>query len=342
MMRKIILNTLLIAVVFFTQISWVFAQSVTINPTPATCPGQGAATVTTTGITNPLFQLQDAAGINIGTGSTSGIFTALNAAVYQVQVIGDGGYSETVSFSIADGYTAIPEPVIALTDFCNDDFTLGGKLSVSISNIPGKTYEYKVVKTTDPNFSDALGTYQSISTVTNVTEFGTYQVRIKDECGQAITIQRDIEPSLAEIKGIYFGALNTQPCGYNTVEMGSIQFFSTSDGGGSLNFASYLAAGGVKLEMWERLAGASCPDTPPAGTPVFSEIITQVSGPTGYILPLVSTKRYIIRVTTPCGQSNVFCYSRVDAITPRMVITSSNAGCGVSETMSIYGVENYF
>src|SRR5690554_1793938 len=94
MMRKIILNTLLIAVVFFTQISWVFAQSVTINPTPATCPGQGAATVTTTGITNPFFQLKDGSGTNIGSGSSTGNFLALDAGVYQVQVTGEGRSEE--------------------------------------------------------------------------------------------------------------------------------------------------------------------------------------------------------------------------------------------------------
>lgn len=342
MMRKIILNTLLIAVVFFTQISWVFAQSVTINPTPATCPGQGAATVTTTGITNPFFQLKDGSGTNIGSGSSTGSFLALDAGVYQVQVTGEGGYSSIHPFAIDDDYTPIPTPTIAITGLCDNTFTIGGTLSINIPAVSGKTYQYKVVKTTNASFPDTEGTYIPISTTTGITEFGTYQVRIQDECGQTITIQRDVEPSLTEIKGIYFSMLNNQPCGSNTVEMGSIQFFSTSDGGGNLNFASYLAAGGVKLEMWERPAGAPCPDTPPAGTPVFSEIITQVSGPTGYILPLVSTGRYIVRVTTPCGQSNVFCYSRVDAITPRMVITSSNAGCGVSETMSIYGVENIF
>src|SRR5690606_39531658 len=123
MMRKIILNTLLIAVVFFTQISWVFAQSVTINPTPATCPGQGAATVTTTGITNPFFQLKDGSGTNIGSGSSTGSFLALDAGVYQVQVTGEGGYSSIHPFAIDDDYTPIPTPTIAITGLRSEEHT---------------------------------------------------------------------------------------------------------------------------------------------------------------------------------------------------------------------------
>src|SRR5690554_4806523 len=339
MMRKIILNTLLIAVVFFTQISWVFAQSVTINPTPATCPGQGAATVTTTGITNPFFQLKDGSGTNIGSGSSTGNFLALDAGVYQVQVTGEDGYDETVPFTISDEYTPIPTPAIQITGLCDDTFTIGGELSVSIPAVAGKTYEYKVVQTTDPNFPDTEGTYQAISTVTNITEFGAYQVRIKDECGQTITIQRDVEPSLQEIKGMYFAALNNQDCGSNTVEMAGFQFFQTIDGG-NLSFTPYLAAGGVKVEMWERPSSGSCPTDVPAGAPLFTQIVTQVEGETGYILPRVPSDRYIVRVTTPCGQSNVFCYTI--PTNPGIIVVSSNAGCGAGETMSVSGSESFF
>ncbi len=337
-MMKIFKTLLLVVATIFVQISWLNAQSVSIAPTHAACPGQGSATISTTDITNPFFQLKNSAGTNIGSGNTTGNFLALDAGNYQVQVTGEGGYNQTFNFTIDDDYIPIPTPSIVLSGFCDNTFTLGGNVIVNMPSTPGKTFEYIVVKTNDPNFSDVGQTYIDVANPWSITEFGSYMVRIKDECGQTITIQRDIQPSLSAIGQVSATVLNNQNCGSGNVELSYIQFF-TSDWK-VVNHSSYYALGGIKVEIWEKSSVTSCPSVAPSSTPLYDGVLS--SAGSGIVLPLASSGAYIFRVTTPCGESKVFCFSIADQITLGMHVVSSNAGCGASETMTISGSENFF
>jgi len=318
--------------------TFLYSQTVSITHVDANCPGQGSATVTTTSVTNPFFQLKDSAGTNIGSGNTHGSFTALDAGTYQVLVTGEAGFTQTSTFTILNNYNPIPTPTISISGLCDNTFTLGGTLSVTMPAVPsGKTYEYKVVKTTDPNFSEALGTYQPISTITNITEFGTYHVRIIDECGQKITIQRDAQPVVQELVYMSFNSANAQACGSGLVDINGINFYTAN--GSTVGISTYNAYGGIKIEMWERPVGSSCPTAAPASAPIYTGIITSNSG---YVIPEVPSKRYIIRITTPCGQSTISCFDAGPGSTPSMVVSSSNEGCGAAQTMTIKGASHVF
>jgi hypothetical protein len=318
----------------FLSFLW-FAQSVNISPTPAQCPGNGAVTVTTSGVTQPLFQLKDSSGNNIGSGSTSGTFTSLDAGNYQINVTGQGSFNETHPFQIANNYTPIPLLEITISDLCDSTFTIGGTLSISVTPVPGKTYTYKVVQSNDPSFPDTLGTYVSISTITNITAFGKYQIRVKDECGQTTTLTRDIQPALQRIANMSWNVANDQVCN-QSAGMSAIQFYAAN--GSLLNLSTYAGSGGIKVEMWERPSNA-CPTNVPATAPIFSQIITSN---TGYVLPINNTKRYVIRITTPCGEESISCYESVSGATPAFTVANTNSGCGASETMSIKGSSTTF
>lgn len=326
-------KTLFLAL-FLVSALW-FSQTVTVTPTAAHCPGNGSVNITTSGITDPLFQLKDGSGANIGSGSTSGSFTSLEAGNYQVLVTGQSGFSETHNFQIANSYTSIPNSTITISGLCDNTFSVGGTLSISIPAVPGKTYTYKVVQSNDTSFPDTMGTYISPSTVTNISAFGKYQVRVKDECGQTVTYTRDVQPALQQIASMSWNVVNNQVCN-QSAGMSAIQFYAAN--GSLVNLNTYTASGGVKVEMWERPSSA-CPSSVPATAPIFSEVITTNIG---YVLPINNSKRYVIRITTPCGEESISCYESVAGTTPSFTVATTNSGCGASETMSIKGSSTVF
>ncbi len=332
---KIFTKTLFLALNFLIT-GLFFAQTVTVTPSPATCPGTGSVTVTTSGVTNPLFQLKNAAGVNSGSANTTGVFTALDAGNYQMLVTGESGFSRLENFTITNNYKPIPSPVITISELCDSNFSIGGKLAISVPAVSGKTYEYKVVKSTDPSFPDTMGTYVSTTTATDITSFGQYQIRVKDECGQVITLTRDIQPTLQAIASMTFNLYNNQDCNSGLVGMTGINFYSAN--GSAVNLSSYAALGGVKVEMWEN-TGTGCPGTVPATPPIFSQTITSSAG---YVLPIVPSKRYVVRITTPCGESRIACNDITNGLVKDFQVATTNAGCGTSETMTIKGSSNLF
>lgn len=201
---------------------------------------------------------------------------------------------------------------------------------------PGKTFEYIVVKTNDPNFSDVGQTYIDVANPWSITEFGSYMVRIKDECGEIVTIPKDIQPSLQTITKMTFNMGNSQACGSGLVDISGINFYAANLN--LVGIGSYAAAGGIKVEMWENTS-AGCPSVAPSTPPIYLGYITSTSG---YVIPLVSSRKYIIRITTPCGESTVSCFNATEASTPTMRVATSNSGCDASETMTIRGSEHKF
>ncbi len=331
-------------IALFCMLLW-HAQTATVAPSPANCTGQGSALVTTTGVTNPNFQFRDSGGTTILT-NTTGIISSLDAGNYSVVVTGESGFIQTIPFVIDNTYKPIPAANILISGLCDNTFTLGGTLTVTMPVIPGKSYEYKVVKTLNVNFLESEAAYMSLTTPYTVGSFGVYQVRIKDECGEIVTITRNIQPTLAPINDFYMEALNNQACGSGTFQIKNLGFIT--DAGVRVSVSEYAALGGIKVEMWENPnpSGTGCPTAVPS-TPAIYENIFNSTGPTGptdasFVIPVVPSGRYLIRVTTPCGEERIMCDNMIYSTTPRMDAVAVNAGCGSSETLTISGKENNF
>ena len=60
-------------------------------------------------------------------------------------------------------------------------------------------YQYSVIKTNDPGYPDSNSQYTS-NPVVNVNDFGTYQIRIKDNCNSYTTFTKTIGPTMQAIK----------------------------------------------------------------------------------------------------------------------------------------------
>ena len=330
-------------IALFCMLIW-HAQNVTVTPSPANCPGQGSVIVTTApAVLSPNFQFYNSTGGVHGAPNTTGKLTALDAGNYSVTVTGSGGFIETKPFTIVDGYTPIPTPTVNINGLCDNTFTLGGTLNVTMPNIPGKSYEYKVVKDPNVGFPESAAPYIPLTTITNITSFGVYQIRIKDECGAVVTVTRNIQPTLAAITSFYMETWNNQACNSGTFQIKNLGFITAN--GTRVSVSEYTALGGIKIEMWEN-TGAGCPTSAPVATPIFSKTFTSndPTGPTdlNFVLQAVASGRYIIRMTTPCGESHITCEDLNYTNTPRMDVAATNSGCDPNEKMTIAGKDNGF
>ena len=87
-----------------------------------------------------------------------------------------------------------------------------GQITISANELTSGSYTYSLLKTTNANYSDALSSYGA-SNILNPIDSGTYQVRIKDNCGNFITKTVFIQPSVPSIY-LYSGwswLANNQP-----------------------------------------------------------------------------------------------------------------------------------
>ncbi|WP_297984104.1 hypothetical protein, partial [uncultured Chryseobacterium sp.] len=107
--------------------------------------------------------------------------------------------------------------------------------------------------------------------------------------------------------------------------------------GNSVPVSSYPSPG-LHVQMWEQTG--SCPPAAPTGTPIFDEYITQTNN--SFTLPVVASKKYVILLTSPCGDTKVICKDLTTNLTPDFSIIALNSGCGADEKMSIRGVSNNF
>ncbi|KKC51912.1 hypothetical protein HR10_00885, partial [Porphyromonas gulae] len=93
---------------------------------------------------------------------------------------------------------------VTTSGICSD-FTQGGVIEVAdLTGVGGNPpYQVSVIKNDNTAYNDALSQYETPSSYPyrkRVTEFGKYQIRIKDACGAYVTVTRDVkalQPPLA-------------------------------------------------------------------------------------------------------------------------------------------------
>ena len=220
-------------------------------------------------------------------------------------------------------------------------YTPNGTLKVNTVTGGSGSLQYSFILSNDPNYSDALSNYTSSNTFT-VTQFGTYQVRIKDACGKYITKTVTIQSPYPAITDVTLDFANNQLCGSGNVEL--VQF-SAYAGTTLVNLSTYDAPTGMplKVEFWEGDA-TSCGGTvtAPATAPVSTFTIDSNYKNNHIIVPKSSTGYLIVRTTTPCGETRVFCKNVASIYNAKYDYELITSGCAPNEKFFLKGKQNNF
>lgn len=248
----------------------------------------------------------------------------LDAGNYQVRLLCAANQGQTYTTSnatIGGSYVPISATINA-TNVCTN-FTSGGTIT---ANISGGSLGYKVLvkKTNDANFADDPNNYQTISGNTfskTVTEFGTYQIRVKDACNNYKTFQYEISSNQSKVEYLWNPhAICNQPDKLK----GTFWYASNPDDQGVMNFP----AGGLKIEIRHDNAN---------GTLAYSGTLQNADSTFEYTKS--PTEEYYVTTTNICGLTHsYYVRKRNDDYKPeRPTISPSvvTTGCGTNERMII-------
>lgn len=177
----------------------------TITSTANTCGGNGTITATFSTASNITIQLIKGGSIlqSVVNPTSPYTFTNLQPGTdYEVKTVSSNDnsivYSANPNITVADNYIPITDATITISDVCTN-FTTGGTFTVN--SVTGGTapYQYSVILSNDPAYPDASSVYTASNTA-NVTAFGTYQIRVKDACGNYKTFTKTISANIPAIK----------------------------------------------------------------------------------------------------------------------------------------------
>jgi hypothetical protein len=307
----------------------------TISTTPNTCSGNGTITASFSNAANTTIQLIKGGTIlqSVVNPTSPFTFTTLQPGTdYQVRTVcsidNSIVYSNNSPVTVADNYVPISNADISVANVCTN-FTPGG--TITVNGVTGGTapYQYKYVLSNNAAFPETAGTYSASNTF-NATQFGTYQIRIKDACGGVKTFTETISPTVDPIR---FYWRSKEICGSTQVQ-GSIWFATNNISGGNADESEFLPTG---LQLVIRADNAS-------GAILYNGVYT--GAPFTYT-PSAS-HHYYVTATNGCGASVSYTH---DLATPdknpeflNFIPTASTAGCGGSatETLSINFEEQYF
>lgn len=336
-MAKLFFNLAILFCSFLSVTAQTHGVQITnLSITPQkTCHSDGKITLT---VANPqnhslLFQLLSTDNLILKQQSTPSEFSNLSAGRYRVKIVNSNNHSieyASQDVTISNQYKSITTAKVKIEGLCAS-FTPGAIIKVDPSSIEGGTppYKYCFYKSSNPNFLDDPDSYHSSPTFTT-PDFGTYQVRIKDACGEYTTITQEIQPTLRKVS-IRAMVINNQVCGSGKSQLASVGLFDAITGG-RLNWTQYQAFGGIKLEVREGdengevLLSSKIISDNSAGNPDPSN--------QDFVFKIAPSNKYWVKTTTPCGESHS---ARLDISTkPTFWLRPITAGCpGNGEGMKI-------
>lgn len=300
-----------------------------------TCGGNGKITTTFTSTPNLSLQLIKGGTIlNQVTNATSP-YTWSNLQPgndYQVKVICSIDNSivyATNNVIVTDNYIPISNSNITINGICNT-FNTGG--TITVNSVTGGTapYSYSIILSNDPAYPDTLSSY-SASNTKNVTAFGTYQIRIKDACGNFKTFTRTLTSSLDPVEYYFTGK---KSCGSNNL-IGNTWWAVSTKTGSIVDMQDYINNGGLKIEMYEQNPDGTC-SPKQNSAPLYVGIYTG----SDFTYPMSPSHKYYIKTTSPCGEVATYCWDRTFSEVEDFTVISNSSGCGVNEKMTISGNAN--
>jgi hypothetical protein len=266
----------------------------------ATCPGNGTINIDATG--GPSINYSILSGPTAVSGSnSSGDFISMAAGEYVVRVYnpeGDGCYVDT-TVVIANAYTPFSFSAEA-TGVCTGG--LGATIEVDIT--PGSSTSYEVAYWQGaPGAPDESLTYTSSTTyAVPTTAFGTWNIRVKDGCGEAITQQINVASLYPENLDLV-AAKHSETPSQCVADDPLIQLSLDLRSGSTKIGADLLPPAGIDIDLYEVPTG-SC--TPANGTFLNTQ---NVNTSTGLFIEVPRETRLSIVMRTPCGQTDTICYN---------------------------------
>jgi Secretion system C-terminal sorting domain len=261
------------------------------SQTVATCPSNASVTIgsNANSITTTIYQVLTApSGVSLAPQS-SNIFTSLPPGNYTFRVT-CGPSTATVGTTITTTYTQLTATTV-VTNVCSS-YTAGGTITVSAAG--GTTpYTYSLLKTINANYSDVLSNYGASNTL-NPTDTGTYQVRIKDNCGNFITKTVVVQPLVPAIYLNPSYLSNDQPCGSGNVRL---HYYLTDINGVGLSSSSFVF--GYKLDIYQKGTGCT--------RGAFIKTVNKAQNSSDRVVIPANQDLYI-KVTNSCGDTTSGCY----------------------------------
>jgi Secretion system C-terminal sorting domain/Immunoglobulin domain len=262
------------------------------SQTVATCPSNASVTIgsNANGVGTATYQaLVAPSGVGLSPQS-SNVFTSLPPGNYTFKVV-CGALSATVNTIITTTYTQLTANT-NITNVCSA-YIAGGTITVSAAGgtLP---YSYSLLKTTNANYSDALSTYGA-SNILNPTDSGTYQVRIKDNCGNFITKTVFIQPT---VPAIYLNPTyldNDQPCGSGNIRL---YYYLTDINGSGLSSADMPY--GYRMDIYQKGTGCT--------RGAFIKTVNKAQNSSDRTTIPINQNIYI-KVTNSCGDTTAVCYT---------------------------------
>lgn len=297
-------------------------MTATAATTAASCPSNGTAVITTVPAANSSFSymLTSApAGIALNIPQASGTFNALLPGNYTALVT-CGVTDATISFTITDNYT----PLNVDADAAANCGTFSQSGTITITTTGGSApLVYSVIKSNDPNYPDAQSVYTG-SSIQTVTEYGTYQVRVKDACNQFYTKTIIVNSPLLPMEA-HAASAEKDGCGTSTATLGVYLYDPVSGTYGS--FGNYSANGGLKVRVWEQDASAGCG---PTGPLLYETILTTSAVIENF--PVIASKKYYVQTITACGDTSAYCQDGTGMFTPAYYSRATSKGCSGSSS----------
>ena len=303
-----------------------------VSSTANTCAGNGTVTVNFSPTTGVSLQLLKSGSILNQTIATSSPYTWNNLQAgndYQVKVICNADNTvvyQTLDVTVADNYVPISTADISVSNVCTN-FTTEGTLTVNSVTGGNAPYQYSAYLSNDPSYDDALSSYGNSNTI-NVSAFGTYQIRVKDACGNYKTFTRTINPNIDKIV-VNWGV--EKVCNSNMI---NAQFSGGQKGNQALSLSD-LQQNPIKLEIYE----ANSAENGPQGSALYNA--TYSGGTFSY--QMAPSHKYWVKTTNSCGLVNEYLYNAVSLEDYNFYVSQSSSGCGASEQMTITGsIPQYF
>lgn len=299
-----------------------------ITSTPNSCAGNGTITVN-------LSSTQDVRVFLYKEGNPDALFDVTDIQTpYTFNTLQPGNYRVEVKckkdlqisygtqqVSVGNTYQNISNANVTSTINCSN-FTQSATIEVSSVTGGATPYQYSFVKNSNPNYDDNLSQYQSSNTM-QVNGFGTYQIRVKDNCGNYFTITREINATLPPVK-LQFASDKTA-C--NLTKLTLTRMFNASNNVPITGDFSAQFPGGVKLEIrHDDSNGKLVYNDVYTGAPIQIEPAS-VNNP-------IKTPVYHITTTNACGIKSTYTLNQNDG--QEGIATSwFTQGCAPNESINI-------
>ncbi len=269
----------------------------------ASCPGTGEIHIAATGGANIQYSIMSGATSIIGPIS-SGDFYSLSAGTYVVRAYNpeEGGCFKDTAITIANTY--VPFSFTAsVTSICAG--TTAG--TINVTTVPGSSTALQVAYWQgNANAPDPTLTYgTTFSHIVPETSFGVWNIRVKDACGEAITSQITVgNPYPAGLEFTYMAPwapyTGIECIGTNPNIDAWVQLKANGIWISSIN----LPAEGVTITVFDNTDNDCLAE---AGEQLTAFTDT-ISPSTNNDIRIPRNQRLLIRMTTPCGVVDEYCY----------------------------------